>query len=287
MLKSFDQRVKATFAFMQTLIEQAAFNAVLLKLNRRASFEAVQKQKTFALSWKADSTKADRIRFLGYESSTKTSEVTGLPRLYYDHAKPFDKLVNFYNSFVEEKVINAPKAYVIPQGWRAVIDILKLNGVEMKQIKKDTSILVEVYRIEDYKSMPRPYEKHHKNYDIIVSKLQQQTKFLKGDYIIDCSQKAKRYLIEVLEPTADDSFFAWNFFDAVLQQKEGYSNYRWEDVAADFLASHPDVKQRLEEKKKLDAQFAQSASAQLNFIYKNSPYYEPAHMRYPVFRINN
>ena len=34
------------------------------------------------------------------------------------------------------------------------------------------------------------------------------------------------------------------------RQKEGYSNYRWEDVAASYLASQPALQQQLEEKKK-------------------------------------
>ncbi len=89
----------------------------------------------------------------------------------------------------------------------------------------------------------------------------------------------------MLEPTGDDSFFAWNFFDAILQQKEGYSDYRWEDVAAEVLKNNPDLKQKLEAKKQSDSKFAGDASAQLNFIYKNSPYYELVHMRYPVYRL--
>ena len=93
-------------------------------------------------------------------------------------------------------------------------------------------------------------------------------------------------MVETLEPNADDSYFSWNFFDAILQQKEGYSNYRWEDVAATYLASQPALQQQLEEKKKADPKFAASANAQLDFVYKNSPYYEPAHLRYPIYRLN-
>jgi hypothetical protein len=40
------------------------------------------------------------------------------------------------------------------------------------------------------------------------------------------------------------------FFDAILQQKEGYSDYRWEDVAEKYLAENPTLKTTLEEKKK-------------------------------------
>ena len=208
-----------------------------------------------------------------------------MSRMFYDHSKPFEKEVKFYSLFSGDKKVAAPEAYIIPQGWKAVTDLLKLNNVQMTQLKNDTIITVDAYRIEDYKSMPRPYEKHHRNYDVVVSKNKQALKFLKGDYIVHCNQKAKRYLIEMLEPTGDDSFFAWNFFDAILQQKEGYSDYRWEDVAAEFITTHPELKQQLEEKKKADPKLAASASAQLNYVYKNSPYYEPAHLRYPVYRI--
>ena len=89
----------------------------------------------------------------------------------------------------------------------------------------------------------------------------------------------------MLEPTGDDSFFSWNYFDAILQQKEGYSDYRWEQVAAQYLKTHPELRQQLEAKKKAEPEFANNSSAILNWVYKNSPYYEPAHMRYPVFRI--
>jgi hypothetical protein len=71
----------------------------------------------------------------------------------------------------------------------------------------------------------------------------------------------------------------------ILQQKEGYSDYRWEDVAAVYLQQHPELRKQLEEKKKTDTAFAASSAAQLNFVYKNSPYYEPAHLRYPVYRL--
>ena len=49
------------------------------------------------------------------------------------------------------------------------------------------------------------------------------------------NQVANRFLIETLEPQAEDSYFAWNFFDGILGQKEGYSAYAFEDIAADYL----------------------------------------------------
>jgi hypothetical protein len=155
----------------------------------------------------------------------------------------------------------------------------------MHKLKKDTIINVEYYRVEDYKSMPKAYENHHRNYNIQLSTHIDSIHFFKGDYIIYTGQYSDRYIVETLEPLSDDSFFSWNFFDAVLQRKEYYSDYRWEDVAADYLKQHPKVKTLLEEKKKTDTAFANSAQQQLYFVYVHSPFSEPGHMRIPVFRI--
>ena len=139
--------------------------------------------------------------------------------------------------------------------------------------------------IDEYKSRSTPYEKHHGNYGVKTTKFTENKTFLKGDYLIELNQPGNRYIVEMLEPTGDDSFFAWNFFDAILQQKEGYSDYRWEDIAADVLKKDVLLQQKLAAKKSLEPDFAKNAGAILNYIYKNSVHYEKAYMRYPVYRV--
>ncbi len=285
MLKPYADRVKSTYAFMQTVIEQASKFSSAIISKRKASLDAIKQQKDFPLSWKVDSSKFDMIDFKGYDTSMKISEVTGLPRYYYDHSKPFEKQVKFYNYYAPSISVQKPKAYIIPQGWYKVIERLKLNNVIMHQLKHDTTIAVEYYRVEDYKSLSRAYEDHHLNSNIKLSTHDDSIHFLKGDYIIYTGQDADRYIVETLEPLGDDSFFAWNFFDAVLQRKEYYSDYRWEDVAAVYIRQHPEVKDQLEEKKRSDTAFAASSEQQLYFVYTHSPYSEPGYMRVPVFRM--
>ena len=285
MLKAYKQRVLSTYAFSQTMIEQVSLNASELIAQRKKARAEIAKQNSFPLKWSVDTSKYSFVTFKGYEQAYKPSDATGLNRMYYDRSKPFTKQVKFFNVFNAADVVEAPEAYIIPQGWWAVIDLLKLNGVQMQRFTKDTAIDVQAYHIDDYKSYPKPYEKHHKNYGVKATAVEQKMKFLKGDYIIYLNQAANRYLVEMLEPTGDDSFFAWNFFDAVLQQKEGYSDYRWDDLAAEVLKKDPELRAKLEEKKKTDEKFAANGSAQLDFIYKNSPYYEPGHNRYPVYRL--
>jgi len=285
MLKPYKDRVHSTYAFMQTMIESSSANATELVARRKLAKEAAMRQTSWPLSWRNDTIKYSLITFKGYEQAFKPSDATGLNRMYYDRAKPFTQEVKFYNVFDPINFITAPVAYIIPQGWHSVIDLLRINNVIMKRFNNDTTIEVEAYRIDDYRSSSRPYEKHHKNSAVKTSVQKQKIRFLKGDYFIPMNQNANRYLIEMLEPTGDDSFFAWNFFDAILQQKEGYSDYRWDDLAAEVLKNNPGLKKNLEEKKSTDQKFAANGPAQLDFIYKNSPYYEPGHNRYPVYRL--
>jgi hypothetical protein len=144
---------------------------------------------------------------------------------------------------------------------------------------------VEVYRIDDYKSSARQYEMHHINSDVKISTSTRQVNFSKGDWYIPMNQLANRFLVETLEPQAEDSYFAWNFFDPILGQKEGYSAYAFEDIAADYLKNKPELKTRLDQRRAADTSFAKSARAQLNFVYDNSPWVEPAYLRYPVYRV--
>ncbi len=285
MLKSFKERVNATFALMQCMVKEAGAHSAEIKEVRAADRTALTGKKEFALDWKPDTARHDMVSFSGYAATHKPSEVSGLPRLFYDHTNPYTKQVPFYDHFTPTNTVTAPSAYVIPNTWKPVINRLKRSGVDMQQLKHDSSITVTAYHIDNYETGQRPYEKHylHKNVTVTASPI--TLKFAKGDFIIPLNQPAKRYLVETLEPTAPDAFFAWNFFDGILQQKEYFSDYVFEDVAADLLKKDPALKALLTAKQKEDTAFARNADAQLDFVYRHSPWLEPTFMRYPVYRI--
>jgi hypothetical protein len=285
MLKSYDKRVKATYTLMQSFIEFTSANNETIRHLRNQSKQSVQSAIEFPISWSLDKSQFKEVLYKGFEAGHKPSEVSGFQRLFYDRARPFEKSVKIFNYFAVKNTITKPKAYIIPQGWWKVIDLLRLNKVQMNQLKKDTTIEVEVYKIEDYKTTSRQYEMHHLNSDVKVSSSTQQIKFNKGDWHIPLNQVANRFLIETLEPQAEDSYFAWNYFDAILGQKEGYSAYAFEDIAADYLKINADIKNKLEQRRATDTAFAKDGRAQLNFVYQNSFWFEPAYMRYPVYRV--
>jgi hypothetical protein len=285
MLKPYDQRVKATYELMKSFIDFTAKNSEQIKNLRTQTKKQVQSATEFPVSWVSDRSQSSKRIYKGFEAGRKPSEVSGLLRLYYDRSKPYEKEIPFFNYYKPGIKIKKPKAYIIPQGWWKVIELLKLNKVQMVQLKKDTTILVETYKIEDYKTSPRQYEMHHINSDVKTSTTRQAVMFKKGDWYIPMNQVANRFLIETMEPQAEDSYFAWNYFDAILGQKEGYSSYSFEDIAAEFLKKNPDVRSKLNQRIATDTTFARNGRAQLNFVYQNSPWLEPEFMRYPVYRV--
>ena len=287
MLKPYEQRVRSTYALMQCFIEFASKHSEKIKQLRDETKQLAKSAVEFPISWQLDRSQWKEVSFKGYEAERKLSNVSGSEKLYYDRTKPFEKQVKIFNYFTPKTIIKKPVAYIIPQGWWKVIGLLKLNKVQMRPLKNDTSIEVVVYHIDDYKTSQRPYEMHHLNSNVKVNATKQKIGFRKGDWYIPMNQVANRFLMETLEPQAEDSYFAWNFFDAVLGQKEYFSDYAFDEIAETYLRNHPDLQLKLEEKRKSDSGFAKSWQQQLNFVYVNSPYMEPDYLRYPVFRIEN
>lgn len=286
MLKPYKDRVEGTYRALQSLIDVSERDWSKIKDLRARAQRKYLTERWYPVNFEVDSSNVTNLQFKGYEGEMVDSEVTGGQRLKYDREKPFEKEIDYYNNFISTDRIEIPRAYVIPQGWWNVLEVLQANKVEMSRFPRDTVIQVEVYKIEDYETRSNPFEGHYPHYNTEVSKQVESVTFRKGDLYIKTFQPAVRYLIETLEPTTTDSFFNWNFFDSILQQKEGFSPYVFEDIAQNILREDTDLKEEFEEKKKGDRDFANDTYAQLDWIHKRSGHYEPGHLRYPVFRVS-
>ncbi|HYH14313.1 MAG TPA: M14 family metallopeptidase, partial [Flavisolibacter sp.] len=121
MLKPYPQRVAATRALMESFIHFTDQNGLKITQLRRQAKSRAQTQESFIIKWSLDRNKSSEIVFKGYEAGRKNSEISGLPRLFYDSNKPYEKKVPFFNFYKDSVSINKPKAYIIPQGWWKVI----------------------------------------------------------------------------------------------------------------------------------------------------------------------
>lgn len=283
MLKPFPQRVEVTRQFIYELIKWASLNQELVEFMRKKAFNQSQEKPYFDFNFQLTD-KEDSILFKGFEHSFPMSEVTGKPRLFYDRSKPYTRYIPHFNTYKYEDSVLVPRYYIVGRQCKDVIDRLHANGVRYSVFQKDTMMKAWITRVISFKSSGNPYEGHylHNNVETVVE--EQLVHLKKGDILIETAQQPV-FLHAVLQPKAEDSYFAWNFFDSYVQQKEYFSAYVFEDRAAELLLENPVLKLKFEERLRTDEKFKNSTWEQLYFIYRNSPNFEPSWHRLPVYQL--
>ncbi len=285
MLKPYKIRVEQTYELLLSMLDFTEDRSADIKTIRKNAIHEILKKKTYPITFEINPKKEPSIiQFRGYEASVVDSKVTSGKRLFYDASKPYLADVNYYNEYRAAKETTIPKAYILKQGWHRVVERLDNNQIFYTQFEKDTTLVVESLHVDDYKTRSSAYEGHYLHYNTSIKIDSIAAHFSKGDLYIPLNQKGARYLLETLEPEATDSFFNWNFFDTVLQQKEGYSGYVFEDIAEQILKENTLVKDAFVTKMTSDKDFAKNPRAQLDFIFKGSNHYEKAHLLLPIYK---
>lgn len=285
MLKPFPQRVEATYVFLCSTINWVKNNSEPIELARKEAKEWDLNQKYYRYNFKLlnDSTE---ILFKGYEYSNPLSEVTDLPRLKYHQNRPFEKMVPYFDSYNYQDSVKIPTHIHIGGQCTDVIERLRANGVIMRVVDGNDKVHSQRQRIITYTNGKSPYEGHYLHTGGEMEFVPGYVFMKEGDVVISLNQPNRRFIMSVLTADTPDSYFAWNMFDSYIQQKEYFSTYVFEDVAAKMLEEDEHLRKEFEIKKQTDPVFNESAWAQLYFLYTKSEYYEPSHNLLPVSFIN-
>ncbi len=283
MLKPFKDRVVGTLRFLESAALILAESGTTLQQARNEQKQATAAAKSLPIGWKIDRSIPDSVMYQGYQAEMIPSKVTGELRMYYNHNKPFETNIPYYNKYTVSQVSAKPKAYVIEAGYWKVVERLQNCGVTVKTLNKDTVMDVMAWYIDSLQTVPNPYEGHYLHYNVATTERKIKKACKAGDYIIETGTAQDRILAETLHPRAVDSFFAWGFFDIILQQKEGFSPYVFEEEAAQMLEDNPELKQQF-----LAYQTENNPGAfeQLKWLYMRSQHAEEAFMRYPVYKVD-
>lgn len=285
MLKPYAQRVNATFHLMlATLAVMNEQSSTLLKTRQRAKSNAALMSE-LGLNWRLDTTVVERIDWLGYEASYPLSEVSGLPRLFYDQRKPTRTQVPWMDSYRPSIIKQKPMGYLIPHAWKDIALRLRASGVVVDEMKASAVFKVEEDSIAEYTTVKQPYEGRYLHREVRSAQRKRTVHVEPGDFYVRMGQACDRFIMEALEPEAEDSYFAWGFFDAVLQQKEWFNPYIFEDIAAELLKNDAKLKSALDAKRAADQRFANDAFAQLYWVFQRSPWFERGYRIYPVRRV--
>ena len=284
--KDFPDRVKSVYQFISALAEFTSENTDEIKLSRKKGMEESMAAKKYPLTFELDTTKYQMIKFKGYETDmNQISPVSGLKRFGYDQSKPYAEEIRFFDTYNITQEIDIPEYYILPQAYTEIIERLDLAGITYVPLKNDSLINVTVDYIDEFTSPPSPYNGHYFHNEVSTHSENQQITYYKGDLLIPVRQENIKYILEMMEPKASDSFFRWNFFDNILDQREYFSSYGFEENALKYLEEHPEFKKQFQEKQRTDSAFAKDHRAQMAYIYNNSEWFEKTWKRYPVGKI--
>jgi hypothetical protein len=90
--------------------------------------------------------------------------------------------------------------------------------------------------------------------------------------------------MQLLEPTAPDSFVSWGFFNGIFERKEYMEAYVAEEAAREMLARDLKLKEEFEARLKSDPAFAASPGQRLYFFASRHPSHDERLNLYPIYR---
>lgn len=287
-LKPYKSRVRGTYDILWKTVEEInKSKASLFEANKKATEETIERGKTYDANRKFPlrlelTDKSEEIVFKGVEYKFEESAISGGKKLVYG-TKPLDIKIKKFDEAKISVGVAPPLFYIIPPQWQDVIAVLKTHGIAFERTTKPLTIEVESYRLTEPKWAANPFEGR-----LMVSfktvPIKETRTFPTNSVIVSMAQESANVAIHLLEPDSPDSFAFWGFFNPIFEQKEYFSDYIMEKIAAEMLAKDENLRREFEEKLK-DEKFAKSTRARLQFFYERSPYSDKRIGVYPVGRI--
>jgi hypothetical protein len=260
----------------------------LISLNKQVDKETVKyylsTKKKFPLVLKGNG-KFGKYLFKGFEWYDEYSELTGSTVRKYTN-KPMEIEIPIFNKANSEKKINVPVAYLIPQQFSEIIEVLKTHQIKFNVLKSAKSIKVEKYRFEDVRFAPSPYEGRQLP-SFKCTPFIENVDAEAGTLIVYTNQRQLRVIVNLLEPEAPDSFVNWGFFNAFFERKEYAEAYVMEPFAKQMIKEDSQLRTDFYKRLNEDESFRNNGGERLDFFYKRSPFYDKGENVYPILRMVN
>ncbi|MEK8031789.1 M14 family zinc carboxypeptidase [Ideonella sp. DXS29W] len=286
MLKPFEARYHSTRAIVEVALAYTVAHGPAIRTARAADRAALQPGAAVALDWTLDTNRPRPFRFSGFRAVYEPSRLGRYMRLRYDRSSPWQKDIPYFDRYLSTASVQAPRAYLLPQAWHDVAQRLAAHGVPMQRVARTGTARAEAYRVTRVHKRPVPFEGRHLHAEVSVHAEPTQARMVEGDWVIPLGGALDRFIVEVIEPQGIDSFFRWSFFDSVLDRKEGFSDYVFEDEAERLLADEPGLRERFDAWKLAHPDLLGDRDAVLTFLYHACHRYaEPEWCVYPVLRL--
>lgn len=286
MLKPFADRYTSMRTLVEVVLAYTVEHGAAIHSLRREAQQAAASQRNWPVVWKPDYSQVATFRFKGYTAVFRPSQLGNYMRLAYDRNQPWERDIAWFNRCKVDVEVATPRSYLIPQAWREVIERLQWNGVVLERLGATQRFTGLAYYVDAVVSRPGSYEGRMFHDSLSLHSEEESVLAQAGDVLVHLDRANARYAVETLEPQAHDSFFRWGFFNSILEKKEAFSDYVFEDTAQEMLDTELPLRTAFEEWKAKHPDQLVDQSAVLSFIFSNGQRHaEPEWRRYPVLRV--
>jgi hypothetical protein len=238
--KPFRERVLANRDFLAALLTEVARGGRELvaavasaQLATAAAGQPGAPPTAVALDYEAG--EADRHELPIYEWALEPSLVSGQPEVRYLSRRPRPIEVPWYHASRVAKSVARPRGYLLSPGWpqieRRVVD----HGLRFERLTAPLELEVETLRV----ARPRFAASTRQGLTRVeadVARDRERRKVPAGTLWIPADQPDFDVAIQLLEPEAPDSLFAWGLLSTVLERKEYIDGFLLEPEARRLLA---------------------------------------------------
>ncbi|MFZ4545082.1 MAG: M14 family metallopeptidase [Saprospiraceae bacterium] len=298
-LKPYNQRVLGTYVLLKNVLEILGIDGH--NLQDAINSDRSRREKNIPIDWKVPEKEEtivskhekkqkiyvpdDSIDFLGISSRIVHSDATGADYVQWQ-GKAVQQRIAVYKTTEVVASIRRPKGYWIPVSCSEVIERLKTHGIKMTTFSEPKQVAVEMYRISEpsFKSDESgslPFEGHWQVKAKSIAETRSQT-FPAGSVYVSCDQPLGDLAMILLEPNSPDSYFSWGFFPQIFQRTEYIEAYVMEPLITKMLKDDPSLKEKFEQKKIAEPEFAKSHYAMMNWFYQQTAYFDNRYMLYPI-----
>lgn len=287
MLKPYKPRVESTMEVIRVALgilnrEAENLKRMFVQADEATASAASRKQK-IAVKFDVSKTDSLMVDFRGISYHSIKSDLTGGEWFIYDN-KPEKFVLPFYNKPVVTTWVELPQAYIIPAEFTEIIERVKLHGIEVNILKKELTLDVSTYHFYDV-TFRQSSNEGRQMPSFKSEPVVQTMNFAIGSAIVFTNQRSARVIAHLLEPDAQDSFVSWGFFNIFFEQKEYSETYVMEKMARKMIQADTTLLSRFQAYMDQNPNLNNNQWEQLNWFYRQTPYYDERHNVYPIGRL--
>lgn len=127
-----------------------------------------------------------------------------------------------FDRFTPTRKEARPAAYLIPAHETALVELLRLQGVQVGRLMHSWKGAAESFGIDSLAASTRAFEGHRNVTVVGTWKPAAEYEAAAGSYLVSTDQPLGTFAAYVLEPASEDGVVAWNLLDRELRVKQDY-----------------------------------------------------------------